>query len=78
MNRQKIPRKNPLFSARLRGSLALLLLLAAILFSPLRVDAYVLTPQSWNTVGLDSNDVNAGPNIFPVGQKFAAASMARL
>jgi hypothetical protein len=28
-----------------------------------------LTPQTWNTVGLDSNDVNTGPNLFPVGAK---------
>lgn len=26
-----------------------------------------VTPITWNVVGLDSNNVNVGPNIFPVG-----------
>ncbi|CAH1905237.1 exported hypothetical protein [Candidatus Nitrotoga sp. HW29] len=26
-----------------------------------------VTPVTWNVVGLDSNNVNVGPNIFPVG-----------
>lgn len=26
-----------------------------------------LTPVTWNVVGLDSNNVNVGPNVFPVG-----------
>ena len=26
-----------------------------------------ITPITWNVVGLDSNNVNSGPNIFPVG-----------
>ena len=29
--------------------------------------AQTLTPVTWNVVGLDSNDVTAGPNVFPVG-----------
>lgn len=28
-----------------------------------------ITPISWNVVGLDSNDVDAGPNHFPVGAR---------
>ena len=28
-----------------------------------------ITPITWNVVGLDSNDVNAGPNNFPVGAR---------
>ena len=26
-----------------------------------------VVPIAWNTIGLDSNDVAAGPNHFPVG-----------
>ncbi len=26
-----------------------------------------ITPTTWNVIGLDSNDVNSGPNKFPVG-----------
>ena len=28
-----------------------------------------LVPISWNVVGLDSNNVNVGPNLYPVGAK---------
>jgi uncharacterized repeat protein (TIGR01451 family) len=28
-----------------------------------------ITPVTWNVVGLDSNNVNAGPNVFPVGAR---------
>jgi hypothetical protein len=28
-----------------------------------------LTPNTWNVIGLDSNNVNVGPNQFPVGAK---------
>ena len=28
-----------------------------------------VTPLTWNVIGLDSNDVNAGPNHFPVGAR---------
>ncbi len=28
-----------------------------------------VTPYSWNVIGLDSNNVNTGPNEFPVGAK---------
>lgn len=49
--------------------LALLLLLGAVLFTSSRAEAYNLTPVTWNMIGLDSNDVNVGPNLFPVGAK---------
>lgn len=29
--------------------------------------ALLLTPNTWNVIGLDSNNVNVGPNLFPVG-----------
>ena len=28
-----------------------------------------ITPLTWNIVGLDSNNVNVGPNNFPVGAR---------
>ncbi len=28
-----------------------------------------VTPITWNVIGLDSNNVNVGPNVFPVGVK---------
>ena len=28
-----------------------------------------VTPITWNVIGLDSNDVNVGPNHFPVGAR---------
>src|SRR4051794_20320240 len=27
------------------------------------------TPLTWNVIGLDNNDVNTGPNHFPVGAR---------
>ena len=32
-----------------------------------------ITPITWNIVGLDSNDVNVGPNKFPVGVRVCNA-----
>ena len=29
--------------------------------------ALSITPITWNVIGLDSNDVTTGPNLFPVG-----------
>ncbi|MFN2545116.1 MAG: sortase [Actinomycetota bacterium] len=31
--------------------------------------ALTVTPLTWNVIGLDSNDVNAGPNLFVVGAR---------
>ncbi|KAF0109496.1 MAG: hypothetical protein FD147_2230 [Chloroflexi bacterium] len=28
-----------------------------------------ITPLTWNVIGLDSNNVNVGPNTFPVGAR---------
>ena len=28
-----------------------------------------IAPLTWNVIGLDSNNVNAGPNTFPVGAR---------
>ncbi|HLC04560.1 MAG TPA: hypothetical protein VJK02_16110, partial [Anaerolineales bacterium] len=54
------------------AAFALVLLLGAALFITLPAWAQpVLTaaPLTWNVVGLDSNDVNVGPNNFPVGAR---------
>lgn len=48
-------------------------LIAAVLFSLLiflpgfAAAALTVTPITWDVIGLDSNDVNTGPNKFPVG-----------
>jgi hypothetical protein len=52
---------------RIRVALAASLLLAT--WSSAAVAALSITPISWNVVGLDSNDVNSGPNRFPVGAR---------
>src|SRR6266702_1393113 len=49
--------------------LALLCVMASIFLGTPEAAAYTITPQTWNTVGLDSNNVNVGPNLFPVGAK---------
>jgi uncharacterized repeat protein (TIGR01451 family) len=33
------------------------------------VPALTIVPITWNVIGLDSNNVNAGPNTFPVGAR---------
>lgn len=55
-----------LFVRLLPASFCALVLLLAVSYE---ASAYTITPQAWNIVGLDSNDVNAGPNRFPVGAK---------
>lgn len=54
---------------RYRTMLALLLILGAVFLASPRAEAYTLTPVTWNMIGLDSNDVNVGPSLFPVGAK---------
>ena len=52
-----------------------LLLLFLLIFSPLATTSVwavtVLTVEAvtWDVIGLDSNNVNVGPNEFPVGAK---------
>ena len=54
---------------RLLAVPALIALLAPMLMMPAAFAAPVLTvtPITWNVIGLDSNDVTDGPNVFPVG-----------
>ena len=35
-----------------------------------------VTPLTWNVIGLDSNDVNSGPNEYPVGARVCNAAGA--
>ena len=38
--------------------------------------AMTITPITWNIIGLDSNNVNVGPNNFPVGARVCNTSTA--
>jgi uncharacterized repeat protein (TIGR01451 family) len=54
--------------------LGLLIILLAGLTFPTQYPVYALTtltvqPLTWNVIGLDSNNVNVGPNHFPVGAR---------
>jgi hypothetical protein len=61
--------------ARFRGANLLAILAAAFLITSLFVPSsdtlaavsLSITPITWNVVGLDSNNINVGPNNFPVG-----------
>ncbi len=54
---------------RYRGMLVIVLALLSLLGNAPSLFAYTLTPETWNVIGLDSNDVTVGPNRFPVGAK---------
>src|SRR4030042_3893318 len=58
-------------AGRTGGAVLLLLIIFSSFFQPqfkvLADTTLSVTPITWNVVGLDSNDVSAGPNIFPVG-----------
>lgn len=47
----------------------LVLVLGLFLGSAAFAQSASLTPITWNVVGLDSNDVAVGPNVFPVGAR---------
>src|SRR5687768_8826178 len=53
--------------------LMLIVVLAASLFQPQSTASaapiLTISPLTWNIVGLDSNNVNVGPNNFPVGAR---------
>ena len=60
--------------------LILIIGLVAAVFPPqLRAraaTAMTITPITWNIIGLDSNNVNVGPNHFPVGARVCNTSTA--
>jgi LPXTG-site transpeptidase (sortase) family protein len=51
----------------------LTVLLAGVVFQPQfpvhALTTLTVTPLTWNVIGLDSNNVNVGPNHFPVGAR---------
>ncbi|HJQ14328.1 MAG TPA: hypothetical protein VJ830_06220, partial [Anaerolineales bacterium] len=56
--------------------LLICLLLSAPVSSAHATPAMTITPITWNIVGLDSNNVNVGPNHFPVGARVCNTSTA--
>jgi LPXTG-motif cell wall-anchored protein len=57
-------------SARARAAVALVLVAGGLVFWSTQASAsaaLTVTPLTFNVVGLDSNNVNAGPNTFPIG-----------
>jgi hypothetical protein len=60
------------FASFLRLCLLLVLLAGIVLQPQFQVYAaaqLTITPITWNVIGLDSNNVNVGPNNFPVGAR---------
>ena len=71
------------FASRRRGKpIVRLLLLPLLLFVVLGWQSahaqLNVTPTTWNVIGLDSNDVNVGPNTFQVGARACNTSGATL
>ena len=54
-----------------------LLLASAVLGNAALADV-TIEPLTWNFIGLDSNNVNAGPNRFPVGARVCVRSAVRV
>jgi len=53
----------------LAGAALALRLLTVPTLTTLADAVLTIEPTTWNVIGLDSNDVNAGPNTFPVGAR---------
>jgi uncharacterized repeat protein (TIGR01451 family) len=68
--RARVP-ENAIRIGRVAGiSLLIVLLSTSILqpqFAASAATTLSVTPITWNVVGLDSNNVNVGPDVFPVG-----------
>ena len=61
--------------AALAGAFAALALAAPVpAFSSPQETGLTIRPITWNVIGLDSNDVDAGPNGFPVGARVCNTS----
>lgn len=59
--------------------LLIIVLVAAVLqpqSTAYAIASLTVTPITWNVVGLDSNNVNVGPNNFPVGARVCNTSTA--
>src|SRR5688500_5443808 len=65
---------------RLALVIVLIVVLVASVFKPQSTasaaPALTITPLTWNIVGLDSNNVNVGPNHFPIGARVCNTSTA--
>jgi uncharacterized repeat protein (TIGR01451 family) len=56
-----------------------IILLAIVFFGAQKTAAQItITPVSWNVIGLDSNNVSDGPNVFPVGARICNSSGSAL
>ncbi|MGD8864929.1 MAG: hypothetical protein PVI81_05020, partial [Anaerolineales bacterium] len=58
------------FAPRIKPFIQALLLLIALIIPIIQASAaseLTIEPITWNVIGLDSNNVNVGPNNFPVG-----------
>jgi len=73
------------FSLKYRGSrqiihvIVLLGLLTGLLIpqtSAYALPSLTVTPIAWNIIGLDSNNVNVGPNHFPIGARVCNSGTA--
>ena len=61
----------PVFHPLFRTALAVLwvLCLAGTRAHAQGTPSLTIQPLTWNVIGLDSNNVNAGPNLYPVGAR---------
>src|SRR5690349_2699922 len=58
------------FAGSFRIAFLIVFVLSALPFqSAQAAPILTITPITWNVVGLDSNNVNVGPNNFPVGAR---------
>jgi uncharacterized repeat protein (TIGR01451 family) len=63
-------------SVRFNASLvALGVAFLALSSGPLLAQGLTIEPLTWNVIGLDSNNVNVGPNRFPVGARVCASNV---
>jgi len=51
------------------SAVRLLILTALLLIATAAFADLTIAPLTWNVIGLDSNDVNVGPNNFPIGAR---------
>ena len=66
--------------ARISGPIVALATIISMILTPAPVAraaaSLTVTPLTWNVIGLDSNNVNVGPNHFPIGARVCNTSDA--
>ena len=66
--------------ARISGPIIALATIISMILAPAPVaraaTSLTVTPITWNVIGLDSNNVNVGPNQFPIGARVCNTSTA--